>query len=106
MADLRGTLKRFEPLGRDTRTFTTLLATRRLEIRRAIHNFGLVMGSLGGVDTQLASLVSSSDTNFSAISAEDAQLESTPSLFPGALPQTAHDVRTRSRRSRPPAPSR
>ena len=89
VADLRGTLKRFEPLDRDTRTFTSLLTTRRLEIRRAIHNFGLVIRSLGGVDKQLASLISSSDTNFSAISAEDAQLESTLSLFPGALSQTA-----------------
>ncbi len=89
VADLRGTLKRFEPLDRDTRTFTSLLATRQLEIRRAIHNFGRVINALGGVDTQFASLIRSSDTNFSAISAEDAQLESTLSLFPGTLSQTA-----------------
>ena len=88
VADLRGTLKRFEPLDRDTLTFASLLSTRQRNIRRAIHNFGLVIRSLGGVDTQLSSLISSSDTNFSAISAEDAQLESALSLFPGALSQT------------------
>ncbi len=88
VADLRGTLKRFEPLSRDTRTFATLLATRQRNIRRSIHNLNLVVGALGGVDTQLASLVSASDTNFSAISAEDAQLEDTLTLFPGTLQQT------------------
>jgi len=89
VAGLRGTLKRFEPLGRDTRTFASLLATRQRTIRRAIHNFNLVASSLGGVDTQLASLVSSSDTNFSAISSQDAQLQATLSLFPATLRQSA-----------------
>ncbi|MFZ0040397.1 MAG: MlaD family protein [Solirubrobacteraceae bacterium] len=89
VAGLRGTLKRFEPLDRHTRTFTTLLATRQRNIRRAIHNFNLVIGALGGVDNQLASLISSSDTNFSAISSQDAALEDTLTLFPGTLRETA-----------------
>jgi phospholipid/cholesterol/gamma-HCH transport system substrate-binding protein len=88
VADLSGTLKRFEPLSRDTRTFATLLAARQRNIRRSIHNLNLVVGALGGVDTQLASLVSASDTNFTAISNEDAQLEDTLTLFPGTLQQT------------------
>ncbi len=88
VAGLRGTLKRFEPLDRDTQTFASLLATRQRNIRRAIHSFNLVIGSLGGVDRQFASLITSADTNFSAISAEDAQLEDTLSLFPGTLIQT------------------
>jgi phospholipid/cholesterol/gamma-HCH transport system substrate-binding protein len=88
VSGLRGALKRFEPLDRDTRTFTSLLANRQRNIRRAIHNFRLVVGSLGSVDRQFASLISSSDTNFSAISAEDRQLESALSLFPGTLAQS------------------
>jgi phospholipid/cholesterol/gamma-HCH transport system substrate-binding protein len=88
VADLRGTLKRFEPLSHDTRTFATLLARRQRNIRHSIHNLNQVVGALGGVDNQLASLVSASDTNFSAISAEDAQLQDTLSLFPGTLQQT------------------
>ncbi len=88
VADLRGTLKRFEPLDRDTQTFAGLLAGRQANLRRAIHNLNIVANALGGVDTQLASLVSSSDTNFAAISANDAQLESALSLFPGTLRQT------------------
>jgi phospholipid/cholesterol/gamma-HCH transport system substrate-binding protein len=88
VADLRGTLKRFEPLDRDTVTFASLLAKRQRDLRRVIHDLNIVATSLGGVDNQFASLISSSDTNFSAISANDAQLESALSLFPGTLRQT------------------
>jgi phospholipid/cholesterol/gamma-HCH transport system substrate-binding protein len=87
VAALRGTLKRFEPLNRDTVTFASLLARRNLNIRRAIHNLNIVANALGGVDSQLASLISSSDTNFSAIAANDTQLESTLSLLPATLEQ-------------------
>jgi phospholipid/cholesterol/gamma-HCH transport system substrate-binding protein len=92
VADLRGTLKRFEPLNRDTRTFASLLAQRQRNIRRSIHNLNLVVGALGGVDSQLASLVSASDTNFSAIAGEDAQLQSTLTLLPGTLQQTTQTL--------------
>jgi phospholipid/cholesterol/gamma-HCH transport system substrate-binding protein len=88
VASLTGTLKRFEPLDRDTQSFATLLAERQRNLRRAIHNLNLVAGSLGGVEGQLASLIRSSDTNFRAISTNDAQLEQTLQLFPGTLRQT------------------
>ncbi len=92
VADLRGTLKRFEPLDRDTRSFTSLLATRQLDLSRAIHNFNLVANALGGVDQQLASLISSSDENFSAIASQDTQLQQTLTLFPGTLRQTTQTL--------------
>ncbi|MGH3266489.1 MAG: hypothetical protein ACRDNS_31365, partial [Trebonia sp.] len=88
VADLRGTLKRFEPLNRDTETFASLLARRRRNLRRAIHNLNLVAGSLGGVESQLASLINTSDANFRAIADNDAQLQDTLSLFPATLRQT------------------
>jgi phospholipid/cholesterol/gamma-HCH transport system substrate-binding protein len=87
VANLRGTLKRFAPLDRDTESFASLLATRQGNLRRAVHNLNLVAGSLGSVDTELASLVRSSDTNFAAISENDTQLEDTLSQFPGTLRQ-------------------
>jgi phospholipid/cholesterol/gamma-HCH transport system substrate-binding protein len=92
VAALRGTLKRFEPLDRDTQSFASLLASRQRNLRRSIHNLNIVASSLGGVDNQLASLISSSDTNFSAISANDAQLESALALFPGTLQQTTQTL--------------
>jgi phospholipid/cholesterol/gamma-HCH transport system substrate-binding protein len=88
VAALRGTLKRFEPLDRDTETFASLLATRERNIRRAIHNLNAVANAFGGVENQLASLISSSDTNFRAISANDAELETTLSLLPATLRQS------------------
>jgi phospholipid/cholesterol/gamma-HCH transport system substrate-binding protein len=92
VADLRGTFKRFEPLDRDTLSLTHLIAARDNNLRRSIHNLNLVANSFGDVDNELASLISSSDTNFSAIAANDAQLESTLSLFPGTLRQTTETI--------------
>lgn len=87
VAALRGTLKRFAPLDRDTETFQSLLATRQRNLRRAIHDLNLVAGSLGGVDTELASLIKSSNTNFTAIARNDSQLEDTLAQFPETLRQ-------------------
>lgn len=88
VADLRGIFKRFAPLNRDTKLFTTLLAQRQQDIRESIHNFGEVTQALGSVDRQLTSLINSSNTNFKAISSQDVQLEQALSLFPSTLRQS------------------
>ena len=88
VAALRGTFKRFAPLNRDTRTFATLLAARNRNLRQAIHNLQRVATALGGVDGQLASLIAAANTNFSAISSQDANLKAGLSLLPGTLSQT------------------
>jgi phospholipid/cholesterol/gamma-HCH transport system substrate-binding protein len=85
VADLRGIFKRFAPLNRDTKLFSTLLAQRARDIRESIHNFREVTEALGSVDTQLTSLINSSNTNFRAISSQDVQLEQALTLFPGTL---------------------
>jgi len=85
---LQGTFKRFAPLGRDARTFATLLAARSHNLRLSIHNLQRVATALGGVDGQLASLIESSNTNFAAISSQDANLEAGLALLPGTLNQT------------------
>jgi phospholipid/cholesterol/gamma-HCH transport system substrate-binding protein len=88
VADLRGIFKRFAPLDRDTKTFASLLATRQRDIRAAIHGLNQVAGSLGGVESQLTSLIDSSNTNFTAISSQDRNLETALSLLPGTLRQS------------------
>lgn len=93
VADLRATLKRFAPLDRDTQRFTTLLATRQRNIRRAIHNLNLVTNAFGGVETELASLIGASDTNFAALAANDAQLQQTLTEFPPTLRQSITTLR-------------
>ena len=87
-AALAADFKRFAPLDRSALNFTRLLAQRSSNLRSAIHNLNLVASSLGGVDTQLASLVKQSNTNFQAISSQDQQLSQGISLLPGALQQT------------------
>ncbi len=92
VSDLRGVFKRFAPLDRDTRTFTTLLAQRQAYIARSIHNLQLVTRALGGVDNQLASLIQSSNTNFAAISSQDANLQQALTLLPGTLQTTTQTL--------------
>jgi phospholipid/cholesterol/gamma-HCH transport system substrate-binding protein len=88
-ATLAADFKRFAPLNKSALNFTKLLSKRSTNLRRAIHNLNLVATALGGVDTQLASLVKASNTNFSAIAAQDQALSQGISLLPGALQQTS-----------------
>jgi phospholipid/cholesterol/gamma-HCH transport system substrate-binding protein len=92
VSSLRGVFKRFAPLDRDTQTFTKLLAERQANISRSIHNLQLVTRALGGVDGQLASLIQSSNTNFQAISSQDANLEQALTLLPGTLETTTQTL--------------
>jgi phospholipid/cholesterol/gamma-HCH transport system substrate-binding protein len=87
-SELAAIFKRFAPLEQNTRTFASLLATRSANLRRAIHNLNLVVGSLGGVDSQLASLVRASNTDFTAISSQDQALESGLTQLPATLQET------------------
>jgi phospholipid/cholesterol/gamma-HCH transport system substrate-binding protein len=88
-AALAADFKRFAPLDRSALDFTRLLAQRSTNLRRAIHNLDLVAGALGGVDTELASLVKRSNSTFQAISSQDQQLSQSVTLLPGALQQTS-----------------
>jgi phospholipid/cholesterol/gamma-HCH transport system substrate-binding protein len=86
--DLQGDFKRFVPLDRDTLAFTSLLKTRNRDIREAIHGLQQVTTSLGSVQTQLTSLINSSNTNFKAIASQSANLQTALTLLPGTLSQT------------------
>ncbi len=92
VAALRGTFKRFAPLNRETASLTTLLAQRNQNIRRSIHNLNQVVSTVGAVDGQLASLIRASNTNFTAISSQDANLQAGLTLLPGTLQQTTQTL--------------
>jgi phospholipid/cholesterol/gamma-HCH transport system substrate-binding protein len=87
-ATLAADFKRFAPIDRSALNFTKLLSQRSANLRRAIHNLDLVATALGGVDTQLTSLVKASNANFSAIASQDQALSQGITLLPGALRQT------------------
>jgi phospholipid/cholesterol/gamma-HCH transport system substrate-binding protein len=92
VSDLTGVFKRFAPLNRDTQTFTSLLSQRSVDIRRAINGLQLVTRALGGVDGRLTSLINSSNTNFQAISSQDANLQEALTLLPPTLQTTTQTL--------------
>ena len=96
-ADLRETLKRFEPTSRDVRRITLELANRRHNVRRVIHNFQELANEVGRKDSQLAALVDSANANFEALAAEESNLRQSVRLLPGTLGQTGTTLRKASR---------
>jgi phospholipid/cholesterol/gamma-HCH transport system substrate-binding protein len=92
-ADLRETLKRFEPTARNGERFTSLLIARRHNIKRVIHNFQLLSTALAQRDRQLAGLVDSANANFRAFASEQDALRSALREFPAALTQTETTLR-------------
>ena len=91
--DLRETLKRFEPTARNGERFTRLLAERRHNLSRVIHNFQLLSTALAHRDRQLAGFVDSANANFQAFASEQDSLRGALREFPGALSQTETTLR-------------
>ncbi len=85
---LSATLKRFDPLARATQQIAQQLEIRHANTARAIHNFRLLMEALGGKDKQLAELVDASNAVFATFAQEDANVQKTLQLLPGALHKT------------------
>lgn len=88
--------RRFEPTARYTAELTKLLQTRQRNIARAIHNFGIFTNALAGRDKQLGTFVSSSNAVFQRFAAQDANLQKTVALLPGALTDT-NDALTKTK---------
>jgi phospholipid/cholesterol/gamma-HCH transport system substrate-binding protein len=82
------TLKRFAPLNRDIAKASRLVAQRRQNVKRAIHNFQLLLNAIGAKDKQLTQLIDSSNAVFERFAAQDANLQKTLELLPGALEET------------------
>ena len=82
------TLKRFEPAARLGNEIQKELSKRSQNISRSIHNFRLLMEALGTKDKQISELVDASNAVFQTFAKEDANLQTTLKLLPGALHQT------------------
>ena len=82
------TLKRFEPAARYGVEIQRELSKRSANIARSIHNFRLLMEALGTKDKQISELVDASNAVFRTFAAEEANLQSTLHLLPGALKKT------------------
>jgi phospholipid/cholesterol/gamma-HCH transport system substrate-binding protein len=87
-SSLSAALKRFEPAARYGQQIAQQLEIRHANIARSIHNFRLLMEALGTKDTQIAQLVDSSNAVFATFAKEEANLQKTLHLLPGALKKT------------------
>jgi phospholipid/cholesterol/gamma-HCH transport system substrate-binding protein len=86
--DLRETFRRFAPLHRDLNRVTEAIAERRANLRRLIHNYGLLVEELGKGDEDLTRLVRASNAVFDSFAAEDTNVSSFVAKLPGALRET------------------
>jgi phospholipid/cholesterol/gamma-HCH transport system substrate-binding protein len=87
--ELANTIRRFEPTARYTLAIAEQLAERRRNIRRAIHNFSLVVDELGGKDDQLAGFVENSNAVFASLAAQDSNLRAALRELPSTLTETS-----------------
>lgn len=92
-AQLRQTLKRFEPTTRDTERITAQLIDRRRNIQRVIHNFQELATELGASDDELAAFVDSANANLAAIARQDVRLREALGLLPGTIRQSTETLR-------------
>src|SRR3954453_12783658 len=82
---LRETFKRFEPTNRDLAKITGLLAKRRKNLSRVVHNFGLISNELASPNPQLSQFVGSANANFRALASQDANIRDSLQLLPDTL---------------------
>jgi phospholipid/cholesterol/gamma-HCH transport system substrate-binding protein len=86
--DLRETFRRFSPLHRDLNRVTEAIADRRDNLRRLIHNYGVLVDELGGKDEDLTRLVRASEAVFDSFAAEDTNVSAFVAKLPGSLRET------------------
>jgi phospholipid/cholesterol/gamma-HCH transport system substrate-binding protein len=86
--DLRETFRRFSPLHRDLNRVTEAIADRRENLKRLIHNYGVLVDELGGRDEDLTRLVKASEAVFDSFAAEDTNVSAFVAKLPGSLEQT------------------
>ncbi|MEA2494070.1 MAG: phospholipid/cholesterol/gamma-HCH transport system substrate-binding protein [Thermoleophilaceae bacterium] len=87
-ADLRQTFKRFEPINRDLAAIMSQIAQRKRNVSHVIHNFRLITDELASTDGTLGRFVESSNANFQAFAAQDANLREALGLLPDTLKVT------------------
>jgi phospholipid/cholesterol/gamma-HCH transport system substrate-binding protein len=82
------TVKRFDPTARYIQEISQELQLRHANTARSIHNFRLLIEAIGGKDKQLAQLVDASNAVYATFAKEDASVQRTLQLLPGALHKT------------------
>jgi phospholipid/cholesterol/gamma-HCH transport system substrate-binding protein len=90
--DLQETLARFGPLHRDLARFTRAVARRRSNLKRLIHNYGLLTTELGRSDRDIVRLVRASNEALSGFAAADTDISSFVAQLPASLRTTRNTL--------------
>jgi phospholipid/cholesterol/gamma-HCH transport system substrate-binding protein len=85
--DLREVFARLGPLHRDVATLNELVATRRKNLARLIHNYSGTVQRLGREDRALVDLVRNSSEVFDKLAVEDTQISTAIARLPSTLRQ-------------------
>ena len=83
--ELANTIRRIEPTAKLSRQINEKLAERSANIKRAIHNFSLLVDELGKKDDQVADFVVSSNAVFASLASQDAAIRETLRELPSTL---------------------
>ncbi len=84
-SNLGAFLRALAPTVTQTRQIGDLLASRRVEIRRVVHNLGLLTQSLADGDQDLGEVVHAGNAVLATLSAQDAPLRQSVAQLPGTL---------------------
>jgi phospholipid/cholesterol/gamma-HCH transport system substrate-binding protein len=86
--DLQETFARFGPLHRDLARVTRAIARRRGNLRRLIHNYGILVRELGDNGEDLTRLVRTSNQVLEAFASQNTNISSAVAQLPETLRQT------------------
>jgi phospholipid/cholesterol/gamma-HCH transport system substrate-binding protein len=94
--DARAVFKSLGPTAEQIQPLMAALAERRHELRRFVHNFGVVAKSAGSKDRELARLVVNANRTLSAMGGQEAALRASLAKLPGTLSATRASLRSTS----------
>jgi phospholipid/cholesterol/gamma-HCH transport system substrate-binding protein len=90
--DLRAFLRALSPTVAQTRQIADLLAQRRDQIRRIVHNLALLTQSLAGGDRDIQQVVLAGNATLGAFASQDAALRQSVAQLPQTLAQARQTV--------------
>jgi phospholipid/cholesterol/gamma-HCH transport system substrate-binding protein len=86
--DLNQTFKALGPTYQDLARVSHAVAERRHQLRRLIHNYGVLTNTLADTDGSIRRLINSSDAVFRSFASEDTNISLAVSKLPSTLRQT------------------
>lgn len=83
--DMRSLLQALGPTSAQARQVAEVLAARRVEVRRLVHNLAVLTDATAKRDRQLAQVIAASDATLGAIASQDRALRESLQLLPGTI---------------------